>query len=450
MFSHVGRRLALFNAAVVIAVIAAVGLFTYVALSRSLDREVDNALRERIHAAQAGLELIAPQPTPGADGQDNNDEEDDEDDEDEHDENEEHERDTEIVESGDTLLFVVGPDGTLTGNPRGVDLEDVPVQAGIERALAGGEDARSLSVEDAGRVRVLTLPVVEDGQVVGAVQAIRSLREHDRELALLRWMVVAGVGAGALIAIPAGLYLARRAMAPIDAAFQRQRAFVADASHELRTPLTLIRANAELALIDDDKRVPDVAPELRGILSEVDRTDRIVDDLLTLARADAGRLELRRAPHDLAALVMETVERMRPLFDGQGIRLSVDALEPVTALIDRERVEQVIRILLDNALKHTPTGGVVDVALAAGRDHTVVTIHDTGSGIPPADLPHVFERFYRADRSRSRALGGTGLGLTIARAIVDAHGGRITIRSEAGAGTTVTFTLPGVPGSPPT
>jgi signal transduction histidine kinase len=251
-------------------------------------------------------------------------------------------------------------------------------------------------------------------------------------------MTLLGVALGTLVAVPAGLYLSRRAMAPIDDAFRRQRAFVADASHELRTPLTLIRANAELSMLDPDRPVNE---SLSNILTEVDRTDRLVDDLLLLARADAGRLELHAERCRLDALVADAAESMRPLFEGNATQLEVTADTPVEVLADADRVRQVVRSLLDNALKHT-SGGQVAVAIGSDGRWARVTVRDTGSGIPADALPHVFDRFYRVDKARSRSAGGTGLGLPIAKAIVEAHEGEITLASEQDHGTTVTFILP--------
>ncbi len=427
MFSHVGRRLALLNAATVILVIALAGAATFVLLRRSLDAEVDSALRERVEAVRDHPEQWG---VP---------ERDDEDDDDDH--------DREIVDSGDTLVFVIDRDGAILSNTRGVELAGLPVDAAVRRALDGARDTRTVTVGDGVRMRVMTVPLDDHGAVAGAVQAARSLREHEAELALVHWMTLAGVGLGALVAVPAGLLLARRAMRPIDAAFQRQRAFVADASHELRTPLTLVRANAELALLDPERAVAEAAPALESILAEVDRTDQLVDDLLLLARTDAGRLTLDRAPVDPGAVAAEAANSMRPLFDAAGVTLRV-AREPAGPLsLDRERILQLIRILLDNALAHTPAGGEVELrAGPAGRGATIV-VHDSGAGIAPEHLPHVFERFYRADPSRARAAGGTGLGLSIARAIVEAHGGRIAIASRPGQGTTVLVELDHTPGA---
>jgi signal transduction histidine kinase len=184
-----------------------------------------------------------------------------------------------------------------------------------------------------------------------------------------------------------------------------------------------------------------VQESLTNILAEVDRTDRLVDDLLLLARVDAARLELEAERHRLGKLVANAAESMRPIFDQQGTKLLLDTDAPAEVLVDGERIKQVVRNLLDNTLKHA-SDGQVDVAVRSDGRWAIVTIRDTGSGIPPEALPHVLDRFYRVDTARSRAAGGTGLGLPIAKAIVEAHGGEIALDSESGRGTTVTFRLP--------
>lgn len=428
MFTPIGRRLALLNAFVVIVVIALVGLVTYLALRRSLDAEMDNVLRARVEQVARSWEdgRIA-EPVLSIEG---------------HEEEDERERGEEILREGDTIVFVVDPSRRVVFNPRGIVPEGILVEPGIERALAGHEDSRSVTIAGVGGMRVLTAPIRHDDQIVGAVQALRSLREHQRELELVRWMTLLGVGLGAVVAVPAGLYLAHQAMRPINAAFERERSFIADASHELRTPLTVIRANAEFAMQDPSLSVGDIQQELGAILEEVDRTDRLVDDLLTLAKLDAGQLPLRRAPHDLGALAGKAAESMRLLAAEQGVELKVSASGPCRVTVDADRMIQVVRILVDNAIKHTPAGGLVEIATGCAGNEARVTVRDTGVGIPPEHIPRVFDRFYRIDKARSRTYGGTGLGLAIAKAIVEAHGGRIWLESQVGAGTTVTMVLP--------
>ncbi|HEY8487613.1 MAG TPA: HAMP domain-containing sensor histidine kinase [Thermaerobacter sp.] len=226
----------------------------------------------------------------------------------------------------------------------------------------------------------------------------------------------------------------------IEAAYRLQQRFVADASHELRAPLTAILGNLDLL-----RRRPDLPPEeqaqaLAEARNEAERLSRLVADLLSLARADAG-VPLAIKPVDVDVVVLEAFQEARRLAKGQ--ELVLEPLEPVRIRGDADRIKQLLLILLDNAIKYTPAGGRIVLGLeAAGDGGAVLTVADTGVGIPPADLPHVFERFYRADPARSRDPGGTGLGLPIARWIVEQHGGSIDIASTPGRGTTVTVRLP--------
>jgi signal transduction histidine kinase len=435
MFQRIGRRLAILNMIVVIGIILLAGGVTYVALSRSLTNEVDTALRERIDVAAgdpANAQGNQDAASRGEDSERGNEEEDDDD---------EDERDHEIIESGDTIILFLGPDGEIVVNPRGLTLLEIPVAEGVNRALTG--DSNTLTVRIGGETtRVMTVPLTDDGQIVGAIQGLRSLSEHEGQLAIVRTMTIVGVGLGMLIAAPAGYYLSRRAMVPINVAFERQRAFVADASHELRTPLTVIRANAEYALMEPEQPVAEVAGSLNQILREVDHTDRLVDDLLLLARLEAGQLRLERRAMQVVDVVREACDSMRPAFEACQITLELPEPAPARVLADPDRLQQALRIVLDNAAKYSEPGGTVAVAIASRRDRIVIAVSDTGPGIPPEHLPHVFERFYRVDASRSRGQGGIGLGLAIARGIVEAHSGTLTLESRVGVGTTATMTLP--------
>ncbi len=437
MFTRVGRQLAILNAATVILLISIVGAVVYIALRHSHFQELDKALNERVESAELpddpaafvrGEDLFA-NTSRVTDERPPNVEED-------------YEREWQIIGSGDTVLMVIGSDGRIVGNPREIHLDDVPVAGGIPAALTGDSDVRSVTLNGGYRVRVLTVPVYSGDEVVGAVQGIRSLDELDGRLAELRRVILLGVALGGLIAAPAGFYLSRRAMQPINSAFDRQRQFVADASHELRTPMTLIRANAEMALMEAPEEAQPITPEIKSILREIDHIDRLIGDLLLIARLDSQALDLQTQPSDLSETVAASVDEMRPIFEAAGIRLSFAARSAATASIDQGRIAQVVRILLDNARKHTPAGGSVDVLVENGGETAVVSVSDTGSGIPPEHLHRIFDRFYRVDRSRSRRTGGTGLGLAIARAITEAHGGTIGVVSEPGTGTTASFTLP--------
>jgi two-component system, OmpR family, sensor kinase len=228
-------------------------------------------------------------------------------------------------------------------------------------------------------------------------------------------------------------------LASLEEAARAQQRFVADASHELRAPLTAIQGNLELLERRADMPAAERAEVLGEIRREASRLTRLVADLLALARADAGTA-IRRAPVDLDSVVLETFQAMRPL--AQGLVLTLDPFEPVQLHGDEDRLRQLVLILLDNAIKYTPPEGCVTVGLSARAGQAEIVVRDTGYGITPDDLPHVFERFYRADPARGRDPGGTGLGLAIARWIVEQHGGAIHLQSVRGVGTTVTVRLP--------
>jgi signal transduction histidine kinase len=221
---------------------------------------------------------------------------------------------------------------------------------------------------------------------------------------------------------------------------QLRRNMVSDVAHELRTPLTNLRGYLEAAR--DGLLAPDSAL-VDNLYEETMLLNRLVADLQELAQAEAGQLTLMRQPAPLAGIVEQAVAMLRPQAEPKRLTLGVD-LPPDLPLVDvdPERVGQVLRNLLNNAVAHTPQGGQIGVAAVSGDREVAVSVRDTGTGIGPEDLPHVFDRFYRADRSRARQTGGAGLGLAIVKQLVVAHGGSITVESEPGRGSTFTFTLP--------
>ena len=231
--------------------------------------------------------------------------------------------------------------------------------------------------------------------------------------------------------------------AELDGLEQLRRDLVANVSHELKTPIAALRAHLENLLDGVEQPNPET---LQVMLAQSERLGRLVEQLLDLSRLESGELPLAREPIELQPLVAQVFSEIDVARSGRGVTLTTDL--PVSlprVYADRERIHQVLFNLMDNAVRFTPAGGYVTVS-ASRTDGTVsVSVRDTGVGIPHDALPHLFERFYRVDPARAREDGGTGIGLAIARSVVEAHGGRIHAESELGKGSTFTFDLPVAP-----
>jgi two-component system, OmpR family, sensor histidine kinase BaeS len=225
----------------------------------------------------------------------------------------------------------------------------------------------------------------------------------------------------------------------LEASARQRRAMVSDVAHELRTPLANIQGYLEAA---QDGVVPLDEALIMSLLDDATALHRLVDDLQVLALADAGRLTMRRQQVDAAALAQGMVTAQRGAAAAAHVHLEADAPHPVPVAGDPDRLRQVLANLVGNALRYTPPGGRVTVSAAVADGSAVLTVQDTGVGITPDHLPHVFDRFYRCDASRSRETGGSGLGLAIVRQLVAAHGGTVTADSEPGRGSTFTVSLP--------
>ncbi|MDO8916144.1 MAG: ATP-binding protein [Coriobacteriia bacterium] len=221
---------------------------------------------------------------------------------------------------------------------------------------------------------------------------------------------------------------------------RRKSRFVSDVSHELRTPLTAIRGAAE-TLMADDVSIDDRARFLSTIVSESDRLARLASDLLTLQRIEGATGELPLSRVDLRQVAAIAVEALEPVASERGVTVEVHGEAPAV-LGDRDRIQQVVANLVDNATRFTPKGGLVTVTLSRDDDHAVIEIADTGAGIPEGDLPRLFDRFYRSELSRARTSGGAGLGLAIVRAIVTGHGGTIEAANRVSGGAVLTVRLP--------
>ncbi|MGH2531357.1 MAG: heavy metal sensor histidine kinase [Thermomicrobiales bacterium] len=385
------------------------------------------------------------------------------------------------LEGDESFLRLLGEDGETIADTSD-RLGGVRLVPGIVAAAMGGETLLTSAEADGHIVRIVTAPVVVNGEVLGVLQVGMSREEIDEALRSLVYLLFA-VGPLVLAGAVAGGYLlAGRAMAPVEEitrlaaaidgddlharlnldlppdelgrlaatfdamlariedAFERQRRFTGDAAHELRTPLSLLRGQVDVALLhprtDDEYRAA-----LRSLQDDLDRLTGLVSTLLTLARADAGQLALTRAPFDLATTIGVVADQFTHQAEESGVTVNREIRScPVVA--DEDLLVQVLVNLVANALAHTPDGGTVTLGCGAEPTGVRIWVADTGSGIAPEHQARVFDRFYRVDTARSRAHGGAGLGLSITRTIVEAHGGRIDLTSAPGKGTTVEFVFP--------
>lgn len=341
---------------------------------------------------------------------------------------------------------------------------------------------RSIYIDDV-HLRVLSIPLVIGNRSIGTLQLATSLELVDATLNVLVTVLLVGSVISMAVAGLVGWLTTRRALAPLEAVtqtalqitraddlsrrisyqgppddevgqlihafnqtlhrlenlFNSQRRFLADVGHELRTPLTVIKGNVDLMRRMDD---PD-DESLISIEAEVDRLTRMVGDLLLLAQAESGKLPLDIHIVELDTLVLEALNQMAVLAKDK-LQLRLGDIDQVLVCGDQDRLKQVLVNLIVNAINYTPSGGVVTISLGKANNQAQLIVHDTGPGIPEEDLPHVFERFYRGEKSRTRSREGTGfgLGLSIAYWIVRNHGGRIEVDSNEGQGTTFTVWLP--------
>lgn len=340
------------------------------------------------------------------------------------------------------------------------------------------------------RQLVVFIPLVRDYQTVGILQICTSTAPIDHFLAPFRLSLILGIIGALCLAMALTFPLVSVALRPLieiertsrriargelsvriatpptndelgrlarsfnhmvarlETAFHKQKRFVADVSHELRTPLTALSGSLEMLLIGADQGDPEATRRLaRGMYAEVQRMNRMVEDLLVLTRLDDGKIALRQEQIDVGMLLNTVYEQAELLAHGQELRREV-AADLASVRADRDHLQQVLLNLVDNALKFTPAGGRVELrARSDQRNSVMITVSDTGQGIDPAALPHVFDRFYRADLARSRSpqqAGGSGLGLAIVRELVEAQDGRIEITSTPGQGTTVTLLFPAI------
>ncbi|HEY9716222.1 MAG TPA: HAMP domain-containing sensor histidine kinase [Trichormus sp.] len=290
-------------------------------------------------------------------------------------------------------------------------------------------------------VRVFSSPLDAEGKLVGYLQIQVNLRSRERAVKTFIDTLCYVAPYLLLCMGVAGYMFSAFAAKPVEESFHVLRRFMTDAGHELGTPISIIQANAEL-LEPDVQSNEGMSNRLAVITRSTDRLGSLVHDLILLSKMESPELQKKRQVIDFDKLVRGAVEEFEALFSGKNIELTADKIVPSQVLGDPDSLKRLLMNLLQNALRYTEAGGTVTVGLDHVGRSTRLTVSDTGIGIPEESLPRIFDRFYRVEKSRTRAAGGAGLGLSIVKAIVDLHRGRIEVTSKVGTGTTFTAWLP--------
>lgn len=311
--------------------------------------------------------------------------------------------------------------------------------------------AQTATLVDGSLVRTFTVTVFEDQPIgeptpEGYVRASQSM--EDIQMVRNQLLMGLGLGGGAALALAGvgGLWLTQRSLRPVEASYRQLKQFTADASHELRGPLTAIQMSVDVMQNHPERIHPKDVKKIGAIASATTQMSYLAEDLLLLARMDVGKsvIPRERQPVDLAYVLRELLILLEHAAKEKGISLTLCCAKPVSTLGDAAQLNRLFSNLLNNALQYTPPGGAVMVTLLRQRRNAIVRVEDTGAGIAPADLPFIFDRFWRADKARTQRAGGCGLGLAIAKAIVQQHQGRITVKSSVGVGSCFQVSLPAI------
>ena len=360
--------------------------------------------------------------------------------EDDH-EDEEIQHVEELYEGELSSIFILplNDSGELLFNPNPYSLPMQPDLDAINSAAVNGIDYRNVNLDNGAPARLLTYSVSTEAGIK-FIQMGKSIVDQTRILNQFLTSLLT-IGAISIIILGAGSWwVAGRTLANHQLAWENQQAFIANASHELRTPLTLIRASAEAA-IRGSKENDKIQSLLEDVISETDHMCNLVEDLLLLTRLDAGQMKLSLSKISVSDLTGNIERQFERLAENLSIRFQVKSIN-LLIQSDYTRLRQVLLILLDNAFRHTPSGGNVYLSVSKEGQFVHFLVRDTGEGIPPTHLPFVFDRFYQVESDRGGENHGAGLGLPIAKSLVEVLGGKIEIQSESGKGTDVEFKLP--------
>jgi two-component system OmpR family sensor kinase len=453
-------RLTLYFALILCVILGVSGFVNYVLLQRNLTNQIDSALRDhssRIYdsintalpgaLSRSSISATIPQINEFA--------------------------------SPGTYVQVIDRDGYLVAKSNNLEAQELPVNLSlIERGFSGSAAIQTVAVGDDASLRIMVSPLYFQDETL-LLEVAQSSNYLDSAMSQVRWVIIVSVSVALGLSVALGGVIVRGTLSPVsqitklarnietgqdlsrrigyggpmdeigelastfdkmierlEGVFESQKHFVADASHELRSPITVIRGN--LDLLKRYREETERQASLRAIESETARMTKLVNNLLLLAEVDSGHL-VKPQDVSLEEVLQQEIKRVRALAGSR--RLVIRHAENLRVPGDAQRLRQLIANLIDNAIRHTPEDGAIVLSLSREGDWARLDVEDTGEGIPAKHLPHIFERFYRVDRARSRDRGGAGLGLAIVKQIAEQHGGRVAARSEAGGGSIFTVWL---------
>ncbi|MET3545683.1 signal transduction histidine kinase [Paenibacillus favisporus] len=417
MFHATRTRLTMLNAAVFFVILTIFNIIIYMYVSLNLYNKVDASLKERSSQFVKPAELLK--------------------------------RNVQIIDPA-SFLVLWDADGNAFPLLKTEEYNDSVI--GVLKNYRTPGDPKTIRIEshyyrvqmlkfDPSKKVILPTSIYPGGKtaVIDQAQAVINVDSEVNMLRNLMQIIGIGIVVGAAGTVGVGLYLANQALRPIRRSWEKQQQFVADASHELRLPISVIHANAEYVFRHPDRSILQMSEPISMVLEESKRMKKLVEQLLTLARADSNQTELLLTDIRLDEIVEDASQKFNPFMELKRIRFD-RSVQPVSMMGDKERLQQLIVILLDNSLKYTPEDGEIRVVCRRNGQDAELIVEDSGIGIAKADLPHIFDRFYRGNQTRNRDDGGTGLGLSIAKWIAEKHGGTISARSDQT--TAVTVKLP--------
>lgn len=449
IFKSIKVRLTVWYLIAIVLLLAAFGAVAYFMLSKNLHRNLDEALRARVAELQNSITIKDHQIS--------------------------------LEQKFNDLILIYDADSALL-QKLGPNVRFSNIEEMVQQALFGQSSFLTAPTTEGQDVRLYAAPFNLDSRTRIAIIVGRPTREIQDMLSIFRVVIIYSALAVVLLAGIGGMFLMNRTLKPVDhitdiareigegdlsrridiqsedemgrlattlngmiarleEAFQKQRQFAADASHELRTPLAIIQAESSLAL-DKKRTQAEYRRSLELVSQEVTYMSEIIGKLLLLARNDAGSEPSNFQEVNVRDLFTELSSDVEALAQEKGVVFNLGPMDNLTVKGDRFKLKQLFLNILDNAIRYTPSGGTVSSSLVRKNGSAIVSISDTGMGIPTEHLPFIFDRFYRVDKARSRADGGMGLGLAIAISIAKLHGGKIEVESQVGKGSTFHIILP--------